>query len=230
MTNVEQKTTSHKNESSISGLLFASLATAVAGFLDAVGYSQLDHLYVSFMSGNSTHFGMSLAAGQWSQAASAVYIIAIFVIGTFLGTIILDASPRPLLAILVGEIAFCCAAMVMANAGIAATALVLTALMMGMQNVVHQNVGGTDAGKGFITGALFGLGQALARVASGAGGLAKAAVYASTWLSFIIGVVGGGISILGLGVLPSLGIVLGGLFLLAAMALSKSFTHVSAGS
>lgn len=218
------------NSGSGFSFLFASLATAVAGFLDAVGYNQLDHLYVSFMSGNSTHFGMALAAAEWGQALTAGYLIAIFVIGTFLGTLILDAASRPLLTILAGELVFCLAAMVLTHAGRPWSALVVIALMMGMQNVIHQNVHGTDAGKGFITGALFGFGQSLARAVTGAGQLVKAAVYGSTWLSFILGVVGGAHSIVGCGLLPSLAIAFVGLMLLTVMAVVRSIGHGTSGN
>lgn len=45
---------------------FATFATLVAGFVDAVGYAHLGGLFLSFMSGNSTRFGLRIAQGQWS--------------------------------------------------------------------------------------------------------------------------------------------------------------------
>lgn len=54
--------------------VFATLVTAIAGFVDAVGYVQLSHLYVSFMSGNSTHLGVSMAARAWSDVGSAAAV------------------------------------------------------------------------------------------------------------------------------------------------------------
>ncbi len=45
-------------------VVFATLMTAMAGFLDAVGYAQLGRLYVSFMSGNSTQLGIAIAQGH----------------------------------------------------------------------------------------------------------------------------------------------------------------------
>jgi len=199
-------------------LMFASLATALAGFLDAVGYNQLDHLYVSFMSGNSTHFGMALAAAGWGEAVKAGYLICTFVLGTFLGTVILDAVERPLRSILWGEALLCVVALGLASLGVIECALTLTAAMMGMQNVLHQNVHDTDAGKGFITGALFGLGQSLAKAVSGRDDLGRAGVYASTWASFVVGVGCGTICIVNFGVITSLLITLASLIFLAAIA------------
>jgi uncharacterized membrane protein YoaK (UPF0700 family) len=82
------------------------LITVVAGFLDAVGFTQLNHLYVSLMSGNSTHFGMSLAAGAWSDViAAAGTVIAAFVMGAFAGTFFPDlAGDLRVSAILIAEL------------------------------------------------------------------------------------------------------------------------------
>lgn len=215
--------------SSAATFLFASIATALAGFLDAVGYNQLDHLYVSFMSGNSTHFGMALAEGNMLQVAGAGLLIAVFVAGTSVGTLILDAASRSLASILAAEMVLCSVAIGLAWTGFSEAALSLAALMMGMQNVLHQNVHGTDAGKGFITGALFGLGQSLARALNGRGGLMKGGVYVSTWIFFIIGVCGGSLCVTELGVVISLVITLVGLSLLASMSLGTAVRPVQSG-
>lgn len=220
MTVVLPKTTTASSDaSSRASFLFASLATTLAGFLDAVGYNKLNHLYVSFMSGNSTHLGMSLAVGSWGDVTSAALLIFTFVAGTIAGTLILDAAARPLLAILAGELLLCAVGLVLVIAGMAEFALTLIALMMGMQNVIHQNINGTDAGKGFITGALFGLGQSLARVFRGKESLVKAGVYASTWLFFILGVLCGTLSIDGWGLTASLSISLANLGVLIVLTL-----------
>lgn len=39
----------------------ATIMTALAGFVDAVGYRAMGHLYLSFMSGKSTQLGMAVA-------------------------------------------------------------------------------------------------------------------------------------------------------------------------
>jgi oxalate decarboxylase len=50
--------------------------TALAGFVDVVGYAATGHLYLSFMSGNSTQFGMALARGDTHVIAWAGAVIA----------------------------------------------------------------------------------------------------------------------------------------------------------
>lgn len=207
----------------VSHLLFASSATALAGFLDAVGYAQLDHLYVSFMSGNSAHLGMAAASGQWGKVLYAGFVIAAFVSGTFIGTLITDASGKPVIAVLVLELTLCAAATSIAAIGLATLALTVIALAMGMQNVVHQNVSGTDAGKSFITGALFGFGQAIAHSLRGRVRTMQIFVYGSSWLSFILGVVCGAVSIGGWGLVPSLAFACTGYILLAILAWEIGF-------
>src|SRR4051812_13612693 len=66
------------------GLPRASLMTAIAGFVDAVGYTATGHLYLSFMSGNSTQFGMAVARGDTLVIGWAGAVIATFVLGAFL--------------------------------------------------------------------------------------------------------------------------------------------------
>jgi uncharacterized membrane protein YoaK (UPF0700 family) len=208
-------------------LVFASFATALAGFLDAVGYDQLSHLYVSFMSGNSTHLGTAVAAGQVQDVVFAGSVIAAFVGGAFIGTLIGDIAVRPTSALLLTEIALCIVAIGSATHSFATAAMTLIALTMGMQNVMHQGVSGTDAGKSFVTGALFGFGQSVAKMVRGVGPGMHAVVHATSWLSFVAGVVCGALSIKGWGLVPSLAWACGGMFLLLVLSWGKAFCSES---
>lgn len=186
----------------------ATALTALAGFNDAVGYSALGHLYLSFMSGNSTHFGMSLAGGDWPGILLAGSIILMFVVGTSVGTMIGDSFPQSMAQRILGiEIVIMLWAMVGAWLGAGPAALVPVAGAMGMQNVLHQVIRGADVGKGFITGSLFGLGQALARLVLGKGQGNTAFQYGWSWLSFIAGVSTGALAYGKLGLPSALGVV-----------------------
>jgi len=77
----------------------ACALSALAGYVDGIGFLQLGGLFVSFMSGNSTRMGVSLAAGQWLPAAEALGLIALFVAGAALGSLIV-ARPQRLLPML----------------------------------------------------------------------------------------------------------------------------------
>src|ERR1019366_5919862 len=54
----------------------ACALSALAGYVDAIGFLHLGGLFVSFMSGNSTRMGVSLAEGQWSRLAEALLLAA----------------------------------------------------------------------------------------------------------------------------------------------------------
>jgi len=73
---------SHRN------LALACALSALAGYVDGIGFLHLGGLFVSFMSGNSTRMGVSLADGQWGAAANALGLIALFVIGAAFGSLI----------------------------------------------------------------------------------------------------------------------------------------------
>jgi uncharacterized membrane protein YoaK (UPF0700 family) len=58
---------------------------------------------------------------------------------------------------------------------------------MGAQNALHQIVAGADVGKGFITGALFALGQSLAFWLRRRTPMSQAASNLLSWLAFVAG-------------------------------------------
>jgi uncharacterized membrane protein YoaK (UPF0700 family) len=66
----------------------ACALSALAGYVDAIGFLRLGGLFVSFMSGNSTRMGVSLAEGQWWHAATSLGLIALFVVGAAAGSLI----------------------------------------------------------------------------------------------------------------------------------------------
>lgn len=52
-------------------LLLGVLLTAVAGFVDAIGYIGLGGLFASFMSGASVSLGVGLGDGHWAPSTKA---------------------------------------------------------------------------------------------------------------------------------------------------------------
>ncbi|SCW72458.1 YoaK family protein [Ancylobacter rudongensis] len=186
-------------------LLFATFATLIAGFVDAVGYAHLGGLFLSFMSGNSTRLGIQLAEGHWPLALLTASVIASFVAGAFFGTLITDAVGEwKLVAVLGSEVLLFALAAGLAGLDVGRLALLPVALAMGMQNSVHQIIAGADIGKSFVTGALFGLGQALARWARGRGKPVEALAYAGSWASFVTGAGIGATLLAATGLVPAL--------------------------
>jgi uncharacterized membrane protein YoaK (UPF0700 family) len=166
------------------------LLTALSGFVDAVGYIQLNHLFLSFMSGNSTHLGTTLAKADWYDALTAGAIIAAFVTGASAGTLIADAFSRSVILLVLGvELILSLGAIGLIHADHGRVGLGLVAVAMGMQNTLHQVVAEADVGKGFITGTLMSLGQSLARLLRGRKEFARAAQSALSWIVFVAGAV-----------------------------------------
>src|SRR4051794_37428077 len=69
-------------------IALACALSALAGYVDGIGFLHLGGLFVSFMSGNSTRMGVSLAEADWLKAAEAFGLIALFVTGAAVGSLI----------------------------------------------------------------------------------------------------------------------------------------------
>ncbi|TDT88446.1 uncharacterized membrane protein YoaK (UPF0700 family) [Azorhizobium sp. AG788] len=187
-------------------LTFALTLTGLAGFLDAAAYVRFDHLYVSFMSGNSTHLGMTLADGAVPDMLVILGVVGAFVAGAAAGTRIADHASSGLVPrVLVLEVALLVMALGASLASWSLICLMSVAFTMGLQNVLHQAVGGVDVGKGFVTGMLFRLGQSIARVPEGRATLASALMSLLNWLAFIAGAATGALVVRRLGFTPCLG-------------------------
>jgi uncharacterized membrane protein YoaK (UPF0700 family) len=76
-----------------------------------------------------------------------------------------------------------------------------------VSHLPHQVIEGADVGKSFITGALFGLGQALCELVRGRKSAKEAVAYAVSWTAFVVGVVAGSNAILAFGLAISLSAV-----------------------
>ena len=141
--------------------------SAVAGFVDAVGFLLTGGFFVSFMSGNTTRLAVGLAEAT-RAAAVAAGLIALFVAGVFLGTVVgrlAGARQRPvLLALVAGGLAS--AALAHALGG-TALAVGLMALAMGATNTVLIEDGEIPVGVTYMTGALVKLGKRLALIPFG---------------------------------------------------------------
>jgi len=70
------------------GLVIAGRLAALAGMVDAIGYLHLSGLFVSFMSGNSTHLAVSLGQGNLAEAGAISKLVALFVLGAAAGQVL----------------------------------------------------------------------------------------------------------------------------------------------
>lgn len=149
----------------------AALLAGVAGFGDAVGFLALFGVFTAHMSGNTTHLGVSLADGAWTDAAIRFFPIPMFVLAIAIGTATVEvvrrrpAGRERLAALLIAEAVLLVAFMVItawardadalrpASAAFFALAGVLT-LVMGLQTAVLRRVGGLTVHTTFISGML----------------------------------------------------------------------------
>lgn len=178
------------------------LLSALAGYVDAVGYLLLGGLFVAFMSGNTTRFGVDLVRGE--GAMSWATVILAFVAGAFVGSLLRDlAGPRLGLVVLLATEAGLLA-LAVATGG----AAVPLAAAMGLQNLARQPVAGAQPGTTFVTGTLVGLGQALAAAIRGRANRALL-LHAATWAALLLGTAAGALAAGGLGAAGALALAPG---------------------
>ena len=149
-------------------IALACALSALAGYIDGIGFIHLGGLFVSFMSGNSTRLGVSFAEGHYVEAATAAGLIALFVIGAAAGSLIVlgRGSYRQVTVLLVEAGLLACAAGAAAF-DVPHLAIAAIVLAMGLENAVFQIGGGAGLGLTYVTGALVKVGQLLAAALTG---------------------------------------------------------------
>lgn len=181
---------------SLRNVTLACALTALAGYIDAIGFLHLGGLFVSFMSGNSTRMAVSLATGNWRPALEAIGLVTLFVVGAGVGTIIVVAEGvyrQPW--VLFAEALLLAAAAVCSTFGKTKAAVGIIVIAMGMQNAVFESESGRGGGLGvtYVTGGLVRVGQfAAAALTGGApfGWLPNLLM----WLTLVGGAVGGAVA------------------------------------
>jgi uncharacterized membrane protein YoaK (UPF0700 family) len=175
-------------------MVLAWALSALAGYVDAIGYLHLGGLFVSFMSGNSTQMGVSLGEGQWSGAAKSLGLIALFVIGAAIGSLIVfgRGANRQALLLLAEAMLLALAALCYAF-GLSNAAIATIVLAMGLENAVFQIEGGGGLGLTYVTGALVKVGQLIAAAVTGGAGFAWVPNLL-LWAALVAGSVGGALA------------------------------------
>src|SRR5258708_5439149 len=136
-------------------IALACALSALAGYVDGIGFLHLGGLFVSFMSGNSTRMGVSLAEADWLKAAEAFGLIALFVIGAAAGSlIVLGRSANRQSWLLLAEALLLAAAAVCYAFGLSNAAVAAIVLAMGLEQAAFQNYGGCGCDLNYVTGAL----------------------------------------------------------------------------
>lgn len=178
--------------------LFVAALSAVAGYVDAVGFVQSKGFFVSFMSGNSTRLGVGMA-GSLADALAAAGLLATFVIGVAVGSLVGRANEERRVSFVMATVAATLAfAAVLGTLNYLLASLAFTALAMGAENATLEQQGRVRVGLTYMTGSVVKLGQALADWLSGTREVDWSAPLL-LWASFVMGATAGGLAASGLG-------------------------------
>jgi uncharacterized membrane protein YoaK (UPF0700 family) len=193
--------------------------SALAGYVDAIGFVTLGGFFVSFMSGNSTRLGVGLVRHS-PDAAVAAGLIATFVVGVTLGSLtgrIAGPYRRPVVLVVVALLLALAAGADAAGFGVVAIGAMV--LAMGTENAVFEADGEVHIGLTYMTGTLVKIGQ---RVVTGLLGGDRLAwlPYLLLWIGLTLGAFAGAslYRLLGMG---ALWIAAGAAAMLAATSIPK---------
>ncbi|WP_106640033.1 YoaK family protein [Allosphingosinicella vermicomposti] len=173
--------------------LLAISLSALAGYVDAVGFIELDGYFVSFMSGNSTRLAVGIAE-RASEAALAGALIFTFLLGVIGGSLaghLAGPRRRPVVLMLIAALLSTAGAAGMAD--LAVVAIPAMAFAMGAENATFARNGEVTVGLTYMTGALVKIGQRLT-VALLGGPRFSWLSYAFLWTGLICGAVLGSIA------------------------------------
>lgn len=175
-----------------SEFLFAGLGTILQGYVSGLAYANLGNLYAGFMSGNSGRLAQQLVEANMIGASVALAVILAFVFGVSVGTAVLDnvASRWSVTSVLMPAAAIAVVSIFLEMDGAAFPSGLTLVLLLGMHSVLHRNVDGVELGRGYVTGYLFALGQALARPQR----RSQVIFTIRAWLLLVLGVLLGGAS------------------------------------
>lgn len=171
-------------EHRVRGLVLAALLAGLAGMVDAIGFLQLGHLFVSFMSGNSTQMALDAGRLRLGEAGAILVLILLFVAGAAGGQVLAHLTGRHhLTAVLTAVLALLTAA---AALGTAPKPMVLA---MGALNAAMHRAGNVSVSVTFVTGTLVRFGQGLGDLVTGRTGGWIWVEQAVPWLGLVCGAV-----------------------------------------
>lgn len=174
--------------------------SAIAGYVDAIGFLKLGGFFVSFMSGNSTRLGVGAATGHWDVVRTALGLIGLFVAGVVAGALVARlAGEGRRSVVLAFEAALLAAAAALIGAGFDSAGVAAMVLAMGAENAVFQRDGDVGVGLTYMTGALVKAGQRIAAALTGGDRWAWGP-YALLWAGLTLGGALGALAYLKLGV------------------------------
>ena len=156
-------------------IVLAIALTAVAGYVDAVGYLVLAHVFTANMSGNTIAVGRAIVDGDWSTLVRRGSVIPLFVAGALISRIAIDAARRRSVRsveafLFLGEATLLAIFWIAGTAGAPFLTLVAVAgAAMGIQNATITKFGALNVRTTHVTGTLAEFAEKFAEVLVGAG-------------------------------------------------------------
>ena len=167
----------------------AMLLAMLAGFVDAYAYIRLGGFFASFMSGNSTRLAVDLADGVFTDVRTAAALVASFICGVMIASMISHAVPRHRKTAIMAMVT-----LLLTLAAAISTidpwpfALILITIAMGAENGVYNRDGEVTIGLTYMTGTLVRFGQLLTGALMGQETRWAWLPYLLLWLAFLSGV------------------------------------------
>jgi len=144
----------------------ALMLAGTAGAADSIGFLEFSQLFMSFMSGNTTRFGVAVAGFAWDGTTRFASVIALFCFGACIGTLIAAWSGRFRLSVLLIIQAVLFAIGLFVPFG--TTAFPLHAypivLALGIQNATLQDEAGRSLAITYVTGTVVRFGAGIANL------------------------------------------------------------------
>lgn len=168
-------------------IALAACFSGLAGYVDALGFITLGGFFVSFMTGNTTRLGIELAGGQAGGIAMAAGILALFVSGVVVGSLIGHHAGHRRATAVLGFVTLCLLlAACLDSLGLTMAGVGLLAVAMGSENAVFQRDGEVTIGLTYMTGTLVKMGQRIAAAFHGGPKLAFMRHFL-LWLGLMLG-------------------------------------------
>jgi uncharacterized membrane protein YoaK (UPF0700 family) len=176
----------------------AVILMGVAGFIDAFGFLRLGHLFVSFMSGDTTQFSVAAEQARRGEALLTLAIIGLYVGGVMVGQLLEIGARRWRRPVVLSVEAtlIVVAAFTRTAPGALPVALIVA---MGVQNSAVHKAGETKLSVTYVTGTLVSFGQKLVLACFDRQARWGWAPYLSLWLGLVIGAALGAMAFAGFG-------------------------------
>ena len=144
-------------------LLIAAFLTWIAGFVDAVGFVSLGHIYTANMSGNSIAVGIQSASQDWPETIRRFWPVLLYVAGLVFCRLLIEFGARERIRS-IAAVSFLCEIVLLLpvflspaidpSSLLAFGFVALLAAAMGVQNAAVTHFSTITLHTGFVTGTL----------------------------------------------------------------------------